>query len=516
MTSSSSTSLAGTAVGAAAGATAAAGASTALIPAAGSTATPTLGGVAALTTTATAGPGLHTTPPVSATTGGGVSRITPGTATIIPQVIDDWEKWFSSRDSSDSINKEHQDSLFKLFDHSISADECRQRVLNHQEIVFLYRENFGSRRLNLFHHLKIQGGTVHKPSIDVGFIQSIEKDLSNFQKPDMSILFEKPSGPAIPIPTMPTLLAVTSEADIDALTNGASVSYQPRNFIPIAPFLCQAISECIGANEGDAKKVLERVVREIKNFDNIHNGDVSFTEKARSACKPILLWLYLVASENTCIKPIPTTSVSNKDLVKELKSVTEVCLINSTSLGHHTRPSSSSVGVSPHLSDQLKKPLEMIGTSIVTQQDFLRQLTTMQASSNEKSSKSFKKIPPKYQNMILVASSIGEVTETEPNEKAAQFFKSSSLLNANIFLNSLFEAEQLDCSVSNAVTNAFLHGSFLWSNALTPSGLAASVITTEDLLTTSSDLEQIYSYKRISYAYGIQGTTRSRQLLIST
>jgi hypothetical protein len=139
-------------------------------------------------------------------------------------------------------------------------------------------------------------------------------------------------------------------------------------------------------------------------------------------------------------------------------------------------------GVYPPMTDQLKRPLELIGTSILSQQDFLRQLTTMQASSNDKTSKSFKKIPPKYQNMILVASSTGQVTETEPNVLAAQFFKSSSLLNANIMLNSLFETEQLDCSVSNAVTNAFMRGSFLWTNAVTPSGLAASVITTEDLL----------------------------------
>ena len=81
--------------------------------------------------------------------------------------------------------------------------------------------------------------------------------------------------------------------------------------------------------------------------------------------------------------------------------------------------------------------------------------------------------------MILVASIMGEVTEVEINEAAAEFFSSSSVLNASIVLNSALEAERIYCSVSNALTTALMHESFLWSSPLIPSGLAASVLTSE-------------------------------------
>ena len=86
--------------------------------------------------------------------------------------------------------------------------------------------------------------------------------------------------------------------------------------------------------------------------------------------------------------------------------------------------------------------------------------------------------------MILVASSTGEVTETEINEEAQSFFKCSSNLHTTILLDSIVETAQIDCSVSNTMTTALIYGSFLWSNPLSPSGLAPSVLTSEDLMRT--------------------------------
>lgn len=70
----------------------------------------------------------------------------------------------------------------------------------------------------------------------------------------------------------------------------------------------------------------------------------------------------------------------------------------------------------------------------------------------------------------------------EINENAKAFFKCSNNLNANIMLNSLLETEGIDCSISSAMTTALMHGCFLWINAITPSGLAASAIISEDHL----------------------------------
>ena len=84
--------------------------------------------------------------------------------------------------------------------------------------------------------------------------------------------------------------------------------------------------------------------------------------------------------------------------------------------------------------------------------------------------------------MILVASSTGEVTGTEINDKAQNNFKCSSKLHATILLNGILETAQIDCSVSTAMIIALIHGSFLWSNPLSPSVLASSVLMSEDLM----------------------------------
>ena len=53
-------------------------------------------------------------------------------------------------------------------------------------------------------------------------------------------------------------------------------------------------------------------------------------------------------------------------------------------------------------------------------------------------------------------------------------------------LNSQFEIEGIECSVSSAVTATLIYGSFLWKNPLSPPGLAASVISSEGLFRTDT------------------------------
>ena len=54
--------------------------------------------------------------------------------------------------------------------------------------------------------------------------------------------------------------------------------------------------------------------------------------------------------------------------------------------------------------------------------------------------------------MILVASIKGEVTKVDYNAKAVDFFKFSDNINAHVMLNSQFEIEGIECSISSAVT----------------------------------------------------------------
>ena len=88
--------------------------------------------------------------------------------------------------------------------------------------------------------------------------------------------------------------------------------------------------------------------------------------------------------------------------------------------------------------------------------------------------------------MILVASSINKATVTELNPRAIKFFKSMSTLNATIFLNSILESEQIDCSISSAMAKSLMHGSLLWATSTKPSGLVCCVITLEDYCRTDA------------------------------
>ena len=437
---------------------------------------PAAAAAAAASITAAAAP-LPVVPPAA-------SLVTPPTATRANPVsskIDNWIKWFDSRPSSEFINKQSMEDLFKAFNASVSDDDVKQKLQDHQETLFLFKEAFGIR-INMFHHVKILGGTVYDSNVQIGFIQGVHKDMATTMTPDIDVLCSMTATAAIPVPTVTDILKASNLAEIDALTNGTTTTYKPRNFIPIIPFLCQDISEMILESQGDCKATLLKVIQSIKAFDTSHSGDATYQHKAKGKCKDILYWLYLNSQNIIHIKAVPTTVSSTSRIRDEFKSIEKSCIESETA----AVVPSSMASFANHLGAQLKRPLEMVGTSMSSNQDVLRQLSQLQSQSNEKSSKSFTKLPPKYQNMIRVASSRGEVTAMEINETAKEFFKSTTLLNANIFLNSILEGENIDCSISMAMTTALMCGSFLWFNPMTPSGLASSVIISEDIMRTDT------------------------------
>ena len=399
---------------------------------------------------------------------------TPTRRNTASTTIENWIEWFESKESSDFVNKQAQDELFQAFNASIDEVECKRNLVDHQEVLFLFKETFG-QRMNVFRHVTQIGGTVYDRNTHFGMIQGVDRELAISTTPDIDTLIETPEGAAIAVPTMTNFLQVSSIEDIEALTNGASTVYKPCTFIPITPFLCQVISESIEDDQGDSKLLLLKVVQAIKSFDTKHNADDEFIDKAKQKCKDIIFWIYLAGKENA-IKPIPTTANINRRVKKKIKEITSSCISTkrSTNNNHFDHNFAEALG------NHLKRPLEIIATSNSTQSDILRSFQSQHEKSNEKSSKSFTKLPAEYQNMILVTSSLGEVTAMEINDKALAFFKCSNNLNANIMLNSLLKTAGIDCSVSTAMTQALMCGCFLWRNALTPSGFAASVIISQD------------------------------------
>ena len=52
--------------------------------------------------------------------------------------IDNWIKWFDSRDSSTFVNKQAQEELFQAFNASVNLVDCKKKLIDHQEVLFLF------------------------------------------------------------------------------------------------------------------------------------------------------------------------------------------------------------------------------------------------------------------------------------------------------------------------------------------------------------------------------------------
>ena len=150
-------------------------------------------------------------------------------------------EWFDSRKSGEIINKASQEKLFKTFNHTISKDETMEKLLIHDETVFLHKSCVGSKKVVLFHHLVKIGGSIYDDSsVRFGFIHGLGEHTAFPMIPDLETLGERYVGRAIPVPTLGQIFGVSNVEDVDRLADSAT-SYKPRNFIPVPPFLMNTI-----------------------------------------------------------------------------------------------------------------------------------------------------------------------------------------------------------------------------------------------------------------------------------
>ena len=146
-----------------------------------------------------------------------------------------WLDWFRSRSSFDFINKKNQEKLFKTFDHSIEKKDCIERILEHNETVFLQKSCIG-KNVVLFHHLVKVGGSIYDASsVKYGYFHGLGLNTTFPMIPDMDILCANSSGTAVNTPSVTQILGIRSIDDIDGLTVGTT-RYRARNFIPVPPF----------------------------------------------------------------------------------------------------------------------------------------------------------------------------------------------------------------------------------------------------------------------------------------
>ena len=172
--------------------------------------------------------------------------------------IDSWLEWFKLRESFDIINKRFLEKLFETFDHLLSADDCKEALLEHPESVFMVKVPFKSSRVTHFHHMMKDSGTFYDVNTGghYGFIQGLSALMAFPMMPDMDLLCKQPTTAAIQTPTPTQILSCSNEAETDALMDSASVTFKPRNFIPVPPFLINAIHDAIGNSNGEPKESL--------------------------------------------------------------------------------------------------------------------------------------------------------------------------------------------------------------------------------------------------------------------
>ena len=119
---------------------------------------------------------------------------------------------------------------------------------------------------------------------------------------------------------------------------------------------------------------------------------------------------------------------------------------------------------------------------MVTTQTLLCHTLSKSSNNSENISISFRKIPERYQRMILLESCSVEDTPTKPNERAYNLFQQSNVAFTQLFLNFLLEYKGVKMSVTTAMSTLLLYSIFLLTNEIQPSGFVSCDIVTKTVM----------------------------------
>ena len=381
-----------------------------------------------------------------------------------------WVEYYDSLPVSSAVNKGKMEQMLKSFDSSISAVDAKRAMTRNKDLVFLARTGL-NKTLGLIHRFDSSGGTILDPDESCAVVIGLSRSNAILVSPDADTLFKEPHATAYKVATRERIMNCSTLEMVSELVDSDTQSLRARNFIPIPPFLIRPIATSIDSNKGNPGKILFDVIQAIKDFDEAHKDDASFTEKAAIKCKLFLHWLYVATKDDAenGIAQIQFAPCSDEGLMSNAKN------FERANFAHPQDPQRQ-------VTQALVAPLEQLAASSkTTQEAVLKSLLTHEKDSSS-SDKSFSKIPASYKNMLLNACSVGEAQPSKMGEEAMEFFKLSGIKQAHIHLNSLLESRGIRVSVSHAVANALYCGAFKWSNLLTPSGFAASVLETESFL----------------------------------
>ena len=81
---------------------------------------------------------------------------------------------------------------FEVFNFTKSKEECKQSLLDHDQTVFLFRQNLGDSKVNIFHHLTKEGGNFYLPEENLGAIQGVGTGTTCIITPDIQTILALP------------------------------------------------------------------------------------------------------------------------------------------------------------------------------------------------------------------------------------------------------------------------------------------------------------------------------------
>ena len=145
-----------------------------------------------------------------------------------------------------------------------------------------------------------------------GFIQGLGISTAVIMSPYIETLCKKPTGAAVPVPTITQILCTTTVEQEDALQDIQTMTFNPRNFIQFPPFILQPIQDSISKSNGEYRVMLVKCVKAVNDFDTKHANYAECTDKAKSNYKEIKFWLYLASHNNDKINVVQVTGSSNK------------------------------------------------------------------------------------------------------------------------------------------------------------------------------------------------------------
>ena len=133
------------------------------------------------------------------------------------------------------------------------------------------------------------------------------------------------------------------------------------------------IHDLISKSNGDSAAALVTVVKAIKDFDLEFSSDPEYQDKAKSSCKDIVFWLYLVSKDEQAIASIPSMGCTNEKLAAILKKLT----LTSLSSDHTTTKHQENSSFFDQVEKSLKRPFEVLAASSSSTSDFIEKLTQL-------------------------------------------------------------------------------------------------------------------------------------------